>query len=383
MYFPWGHDITTYQLTVNSSLLNNDYSENNFQSLIPNSTQLTQKLLTSLEKTQCYILSLLNPSSPHFKQIRCSDTILKSFYCINPEKKNIACDSPLSHNNNNHDNKSTDIVIKKKCSSGEIISSLYFCDGYKDCLDGSDELNCTCYINGKVINDNNFCSKKCSLSINCSCSILFTNNVLSGCVSFKNSQVIDMEKSNNSSLLDDIKFNCGTIKISKDATNDLLFDCPNGDDEPELKSIFPPILRIGHLMQGPEQVSEYEIFVFLINLCDLLTGCYILGIAVKDFVSGDNYTETDLSLRRSIVCQGLAFILLWSIVLSAFFMSTVSISRYRVVVNPFHKPFSAPTIKLISFCIPILFLILVTIIFIVRDETEELIYISSPLCTLL
>ena len=150
--------------------------------------------------------------------------------------------------------------------------------------------------------------------------------------------------------------------------------------------IFPnvlSILRIGHLMQGTEQVSEYEIFVFLINLCDLLTGCYILGIAVKDFVSGDNYTETDLSWRRSIVCHGLAFILLWSIVLSAFFMLTVSISRYRVVVNPFHKPFSAPTIKLISFCIPILFLILVTIIFIVRDETEELIYISSPLCTLL
>ena len=54
------------------------------------------------------------------------------------------------------------------------------------------------------------------------------------------------------------------------------------------------MLQIANLMQWTEQMSEYEIFVFLINLCDLLTGCYILGIAVKDFVSRENYTETDL-----------------------------------------------------------------------------------------
>ena len=86
------------------------------------------------------------------------------------------------------------------------------------------------------------------------------------------------------------------------------------------------MLQIANLMQLTEQMSEYEIFVFLINLCDLLTGCYILGIAVKDSVSGGSYTETDLSWRHSIVCHGLAFTLLWSIVLSAFFMLTVSIS---------------------------------------------------------
>ena len=124
-------------------------------------------------------------------------------------------------------------------------------------------------------------------------------------------------------------------------------------------------------------------FVFLINLCDFMTGCYILGIAVKDFISGQRYTEIDLAWRSSIFCHGLAFTLLWSIILSAFFMLTVSISRYRVVTNPFKTPFNVSSIKFILICIPVSFLILLVIVFIVRHETEGLIYISSPICTLL
>ena len=721
------------------------YIEDNFQSVIPQSALLTQKLVTSMRKTQCYMLTFFNPNQPLFKPISCSDTVLKSFYCIIPgEKKTSVCNSSKSLssiNNIVHTNFIT--VISRKCSSGEIISTLYFCDGQKDCSDGSDESNCTCYIEGKVINDSNFCSEKCSQQIQCRCSTLFTNNFLTGCVSFKSKEILDMKQGNDSYLAAD-HYDCGNIQISKDAIDDLIFDCPNGEDEPELKSIFLPykyrcpkpnmiechpghskcytnieqcvynltielrlmycrngqhlqscedaicismfkcpcsyciphryrcdgkwdcwngydesfcvfdrcnnlfkckssvicvdtknvcdatidcplgedemlcgvthcisqclcfnhgiycdsisvissgdifellknfifiklndiktelnsidsltmaeilicsksnisennlcqsldvktnikhldlsgnivkhvysnqllclekviqvilndnkisslteyafvhlqvlkfldlgrnkikllkycafcnlvylqylnlldnnifqvsktifnskqpilistlnfhvccatentlsictskpswpsscnslfskiglkamawimilsiifpnilsMLRIGYLLQRTEQVSEYEMFVFLINLCDLSTGCYILGIGIKDVISGDSYTETDLSWRSSIVCHGLAFILLCSVVLSAFFMLTVSISRYRVVVNPFKKPFSISSIKLISLCIPISFLTSLVIVFIVRYQVEGLILLSSPLCTIL
>ena len=154
--------------------------------------------MTSLEKTQCYILSFFNPNSPNFKPIRCYDRILKLFSCINTEREKTVCNSPLS--SPNIDN-STDVFITRKCSSGELISSLYLCDGYKDCLDGSDESHCICYIEGKVVNDSIFCSKKCSLNIHCRCSLLFTNTFLFGCVSFNNNQVVAMEQNNNSSII--------------------------------------------------------------------------------------------------------------------------------------------------------------------------------------
>ena len=239
VYFPWGHDITTYQLIVKSSLMNNVYRGDNFQSVLPNLIQLTQKLVTSLEKTQCYILSFFNPNNPDFKPIRCYDRVLKSFYCINPEMEKRVCNSSLSPPNNNNNN-SIDILITRKCSSGESISSLYLCDGYQDCFDGSDEYHCICYIEGIVVNDSIFCSKKCSLNIHCSCSILFTNTYLSGCVSFKNNHVVNMKKSNDPPLIKELQFSCGNSQIGKDAVDDLIFDCPNGNDEPELKSILPP-----------------------------------------------------------------------------------------------------------------------------------------------
>ena len=44
VYFPLGHDISTYQLIVNSSLMKIDYSGDNFHNVIPNTTQLTQKI---------------------------------------------------------------------------------------------------------------------------------------------------------------------------------------------------------------------------------------------------------------------------------------------------------------------------------------------------
>ena len=63
-----------------------------------------------------------------------------------------------------------------QCSNGQYISTLHTCDGHQDCSGGTDELNCYCYKNGKMITDNIYCSKKCSLKTNCTCSILFTNH---------------------------------------------------------------------------------------------------------------------------------------------------------------------------------------------------------------
>ena len=71
-----------------------------------------------------------------------------------------------------------------KCFNGQYVSTLHKCDGNDDCSDGSDEQDCHCFKNGKMISDNKYCSKTCSLKINCTCSILFSNHRSDGCQSF-------------------------------------------------------------------------------------------------------------------------------------------------------------------------------------------------------
>ena len=82
-----------------------------------------------------------------------------------------------------------------KCSNGQYISTFHTCDGYQDCPDGTDELNCYCFRNGKMINDSIYCSEACSLKTNCTCSILFTNHGSDGCHSY-----VDPELTQNNNI---------------------------------------------------------------------------------------------------------------------------------------------------------------------------------------
>ena len=189
----------------------------NYKDMFPNTTLLEHNILTSVQQdhflTKCYILSMFNPIKPHLKAINCSHKILNSFICETPAHQE------LNLNSSNMENTIKSAILRK-CLSGEVISSLYICDGVNDCSDGTDELNCFYYINGKVTNNNTFCAKECSLSNNCVCPPLHTYSFDVGCTSYKSNNLFQRRNVSDKSL-----FKCDDLE------NNSLMPCPGPDDE--------------------------------------------------------------------------------------------------------------------------------------------------------
>ena len=194
-------------------------------------TKSLSALLTS-EKEKgsllCCILSLYNPVNPHLKPINCYKWLLKSFICekfIPIQNSIITLDSVISYERYG--------LIK--CTNGQYVSTLYTCDGHWDFSDGTDELNCYCFKNGKMIMDNIY-SKTCSLKSKFTCSSLFTNQGSDGCHSSLNPKLIQDKVFKSDSNYTHFTYLCmnSSLNISSALINDLVFDCPYQDDEPVL-----------------------------------------------------------------------------------------------------------------------------------------------------
>ena len=133
-------------------------------------------------------------------------------------------------------------------------------------------------------------------------------------------------------------------------------------------------------------VTEYELFVALLNSCDFLTGCYLLSIMIKNAVSGKYYIETDLLWRGGLICHSIGIIFLLSIILSALYLLQISLSRYKAVNDPlkkFTKTIKFTSTLLFTLYIPLFLLTLLSVVIIIRYSFEGIQYISSPLCTFL
>ncbi len=204
--------------------------------LYPDTRQLSEDITSDEweELRQCYVLSLFNPAQPHFRPVDCSKKILHSLFCekIVPNQNfetNVTAMNVEEKNN----------YGQVKCGNGEYISTLYICDGHRDCRDGSDERNCSCFVHGKIIRDNIFCSQTCSKAKNCVCAVLFTHLKSGGCHSYsthRNYKEVKPKYTSNGKKVMKMCKNA-TIKIHPSLVDDLIFDCPFHDDEMELQNI--------------------------------------------------------------------------------------------------------------------------------------------------
>ena len=200
--------------------------------LYPDTKQLSTEitLSDSYQSIQCYVLSLFNTIKPHFKQINCFKQILKSFIC---ENHTIINNTLVPF----HIGNSSERYGCMRCLNGQYISTFSICDGFKDCADGADEFNCYCFIQHQKINDSMYCSRNCSVINKCTCSTLYSQLKSHGCHSYIVLQSIKSVEIKSIMTMDIFEiYYCknSTIKLVKTLLNDLIFDCPYNDDEPEL-----------------------------------------------------------------------------------------------------------------------------------------------------
>ncbi len=133
------------------------------------------------------------------------------------------------------------------CTDGSCISSLFVCDGHKDCE--NDESICNCKTNSSTNDKVNFCRFKCKKPW-CSCDTNLYQCISGGCIQYvfvcdgtnhcgdgsdefcaQNHRLSLISTQTNFS---DAVFHCNDGKIFPlNLFNDMLADCIGGDDEPE------------------------------------------------------------------------------------------------------------------------------------------------------
>ena len=170
---------------------------------------------------------MFNLAQPHLKPIHCSEKFLNIFLCAKPDNSSL-CE--FSENSDVQEN-----AITIKCGSGEFVSTAFICDGYQDCIDRTDELNCHCTnYKGQIILDSKFCSTNCTININCKCSNLYQNFILIGCRSYKRSYLLVKKIKRNEIQSSSSSMHCGSWNNTAAFIDDLIFDCPAGKDEPQI-----------------------------------------------------------------------------------------------------------------------------------------------------
>ncbi len=78
----------------------------------------------------------------------------------------------------------------------------------------------------------------------------------------------------------------------------------------------------------------YEIIVTFLNICDLITGIHLFVLVLVDLYYGEEYIGYDIEWRKSILCNSLSVVSLFSSIMAMFILGFLSISRILIVKFP-------------------------------------------------
>ena len=115
----------------------------------------------------------------------------------------------------------------------------------------------------------------------------------------------------------------------------------------------------------------------------MFTGLHLLLIAGADRIIGMDYIGIDLVWRSSLLCHSLGLVSIVAILLSAFFLLLLCLSRYLAVRFPMKHIITKSLVKQILLLLTCIVIILVSVTLFIRSKIEKLQYMSSPLCILL
>jgi len=147
------------------------------------------------------------------------------------------------------------------CDNGMCISDLARCNGKFDCTNNEDELNCpaACYVNGVAKFAMECTVELCAVN-ECHCSSYYFKCLAGSCIPYSKvcNQIHDCpdrsdERDCPASLPSETEkdlHSCGSGKfVSNFLVNDLVSDCPNGEDEWEHVTLLD-LRRRGHIYYG-------------------------------------------------------------------------------------------------------------------------------------
>ncbi len=178
----------------------------------------------------CYVLFATNPLMPSFFAINCHIKLFRTVLCeIQNKPMNVAEATVQASSLSLAENHNTIF----KCASGAFMSKFFICDSFKNCSQGKmEKMICECYQDNQPVRNITFCHKLCHPP-KCACGQLFKQGLKGGCEVHHSTKPHSTDVSSDSHPQK--MFICSDeTKLGEAFLDDLVPDCPLGEDEPLL-----------------------------------------------------------------------------------------------------------------------------------------------------
>ena len=122
-----------------------------------------------------------------------------------------------------------------------------------------------------------------------------------------------------------------------------------------------------HLQSKSRSCSSFQMVILSVNLTDILCFCYLTVLLIADFIYSDRFITKEVYWRSSIPCLIIFIFAMIFAILSAFYLSLMSLCRTMLVIFPLNLTLKSNTfiVRILSilFIITTIFSISVSLLF--------------------